>query len=90
MGSTSSALMSSCLVDRVAEVVSNRSSASFSPGRRPVKTMSMSPRPDMSMRVRATSTIFICSPMSSTMTSPSEPMTEACMTSWQASGMSMK
>ncbi len=68
----------------------NSASESFSPGRSPVWAMRTSLRPDSRIKVRATSTIFTCSPMSSTITSPSEPMAADCSTSWQASGMSMK
>lgn len=71
----------------------NRSSESFSPGRRPVNTISMSrstSKPERRTRSLARSTMRTGSPISSMNVSPPFPRTAACNTSCTASGMVMK
>ena len=75
------------------------SSNNFSPGRRPVISIAMSPsglasvrslRPESSIMRWAKSMIFTDSPMSNTNTSPPLAMAPAWMTNCAASGMVMK
>src|ERR1039457_2310666 len=55
-----------------------------------ILTSSSGLNPDSSIRFLAKSTIFTGSPMSRTQIWPPSPITAACSTSWQASGMVMK
>ncbi|MCY1381831.1 hypothetical protein D9M69_697880 [compost metagenome] len=77
----------------------SNSSYNFSPGRKPVVWISMSPvglravftcRPESSTMRCARSMMRTGWPMSSTNTSPPCAMAPACITNWAASGMVMK